>query len=583
MAIPQDYLAELSRRTDIVELIRGYVQLKRAGSRERGLCPFHNEKTPSFFVFPDTNSYYCFGCGAGGDGITFIKNIQNLDYVEAVKFLAARVGMPMPDENDDAAKLRGRVLMINRETARYYVECLNADRGRAARGYLRGRSLTDATIRRFGLGYAPDEFGALLSHLRAQGFGEEELLSAGVCKRSAKGNLYDAFRDRVMFPIIDLRGNVIAFGGRAMPGSNGAKYLNSSDTPVFKKSRGLFALNFAKKSASRRFLLAEGYMDVISLHQAGFDTAVASLGTAFGAEQARLISDYADEVVICYDADEAGQKATARALEILKHTQLKVGVLSMPDAKDPDEYIQKHGAAKFDQLLNGSRNAIEYALQKAKAGYDMTAAADRAAYVRAALEVLAAEAGPAEQDIYAGRVAEEAGVAKSAVLTQLEGVNEQRQRRQKRERDKRLRDEGAAAGITVPYTAGGAKALGVAFAEQQLVAAILKNPTDYLPLAKSRVRPDQFIMPEMAEAYTLLLQKEGEYIDISTLGAELGEKAMAQVSRVLAQNHGTGFERQDVELFIDRIEQAGQDSAKAAEMDDEEWRRHIAAKKEKRK
>jgi DNA primase len=537
-------------------------------------------------VFPDTNSFYCFGCGAGGDAITFIKNIQNLDYVEAVKFLAARMGMPMPDEDDSASKLRGRVLMINRETARYYVECLNADIGRDARGYLRGRGLSDGIMRRFGVGFAPNEFGALLSRLRAQGFSEEELLVAGVCKRSAKGNLYDAFRNRVMFPIIDLRGNVIAFGGRAMPGENGAKYLNSSDTPVFKKSRGLFALNLAKKSASRRYLLVEGYMDVISLHQAGFDTAVASLGTAFAAEQAKLISDYADEVVICYDADEAGQKATARALNILKDTQLKVTVLSLPDAKDPDEYIKKYGAARFEQLLGGSRNAIEYALQKVKGEYDLTEAADRAGYVRAALEVLVAEASPAEQDIYAGRIAEEAGVAKSAVLTQLENVNEQRRRRLKRERDKRLQQEGAAAGITVPYTAGGTKALGVAFAEQQLVTAILKNPTDFLPLAKSRVRPEQFIVPEMAEVYKLLLQKgeEGEYIDLTILaGEELPEKAMALLSRVLAQNHGTGFERQDMELFLDRIEQAGQDSGEAAEMNDEEWREHMKAKRNKKK
>lgn len=584
MAITQDYLAELSRRTDIVELVRAYVELKHAGRMERGLCPFHNEKTPSFYVYPETNSYFCFGCNAGGSAIDFVKQIQNLDFIESVKFLASRAGMPLPDEDDTVSKLRGRVLSINRETARFYAGRLNVEDGQAARAYLRGRGLTDATIRRFGLGYSPDSFNALLGELKRQGFTEQELLEAEVCKRSQRGTVYDTFRDRVMFPIIDLRGNVIAFGGRVMGSSNGAKYINSSNTPVFNKSRGLFALNIAKKSASKRFLLAEGYMDVISLHQAGFNTAVATLGTALTAEQAKLIATYAEEVVICYDADEAGQKATARAISIFKDTNLKVTVLSLPDAKDPDEFIKKWGAERFAELLDGSRNTIEYALQKAKNKFDLTQADSRAAYIRAALDILAAEARPVEQDIYAGRLAEETGVAKGAIVNQLEMVNQNRIKRMKKEREKRMHGERAAAGITVPYAAGGAKSLGVAFAEQQLVAAIIKNPDDFLPIVKEKVTPQHFISPDMQEAYSLLLQKgeNGEYIDLSTLSGELPAQTMALLSRVLAQNYDVGFARQDVDVFVERITNAQLAPDKAADMTPEDLEAYFASLKEKK-
>lgn len=556
MAIPQDYIAELSRRTDITELVRGYVQLKRSGRMEKGLCPFHNEKTPSFYVYPDTSSFYCFGCGAGGDAITFVKMIQNLDYVESIKFLAARVGMPMPDEDDTQSKIRGRVLAINRESAKFFAQCLNAEEGREARVYLRSRELADGTIRRFGLGFAPDGGGRLRDYLKSLGFEEDEIRTAGICKVNERGGMYDAFRNRVMFPIIDLRGNVIAFGGRLMGDARGPKYLNSPDTPVFKKSRGLFALNIARKSASRRMLLAEGYMDVIALHQAGFDSAVATLGTALTGEQARLISDYADEVVICYDGDEAGQKATSRAINIFENTNLKVRVLGLSGAKDPDEFIKTYGAQRFAQILDGSGNTIEYALANAKRKYELTTPDGRAAYIREGLDILAKQARPAEQDIYAGRIAEETDVSKAAILTQLESVNKQAARRRAKERENRMLNEGTAKSINVPYTAGGAKALGVAYAEQQLVAALLKNPKEYIPLAENNIKPEHMISPEMAEAYTTILQKgeaEREFMDLTTLSGELSEKAVTLLSRVLALNYDLGFTRQDVEMYIERI------------------------------
>ena len=343
--IPREYIDEVVRRSDITEVVSSYVQLRHRGRTHTGLCPFHSEKTPSFVVYPETQSFYCFGCGAGGDVITFVRKINNLDYVEAVKMLAGRAGMPMPEEDDKAGRLRSRVLAINKEAARFFYEQLNAenDDARTARAYWRGRGLSDSTIRRFGLGYSPNDFGALRRHLRARGYTEEEMLASGLQKRSEKGNVYDVFRGRVMTPIFDLRGNVIAFGGRVL-GDEKPKYINSPETLVYKKSKAMFALNIAKKSASRRYILCEGYMDVISLHQAGFDTAVAACGTALTPDQVRLLGEYADEVVLCYDSDEAGQKATARSLGLFAESPVKVSVLNIPGAKDPDEFIKKNGS-----------------------------------------------------------------------------------------------------------------------------------------------------------------------------------------------------------------------------------------------
>lgn len=583
MAIPHEYIEELSHRTNIVDLIGNYVELKRAGRIEKGLCPFHNEKTPSFCVYPETNSYYCFGCGAGGDPINFTKNIQNLSYIEAVKFLAARVGMPMPEENDALSKIRGKILAINRETAKFYAGMLNTEKGSVARHYLRKRELTDSIIRKFGLGYAPDEFGALLSHLKSIGYTEQDLLDADVCRRSQKGSIYDTFRNRVIFPIIDLRGNVIAFGGRIL-GDNGPKYLNSGDTQVFKKSRGLFALNLAKKSSEKRFILAEGYMDVISLHQAGFSTAVATLGTALTAEQARLINDYADEVVICYDSDEAGQKATARAISIFKNTNVNVHVLTVPGAKDPDEFIKKFGAQKFDELLNGASNTIEYGLMKIKANYDLSQPDGQSAYIKDALKLLAEQATPVEQDIYAGRLAQETGVSKEKISIQQESVNRGRIRRLKKERNDRMMNEGAAKSIDIPYSAKSSQALAVAFAEQQLIAALLKNPNDFIPLVQGRVLPEQFLSPDMQQAYTVLLRKAAEEknISLTTVSGEVPEKTMDLLGKILAMNYGIGFTKKDVEIFIQRIEQAEQDPHTLAKMETDNFLQYLEDLKEKK-
>lgn len=541
--IPRDYITELVQRSDIVDVVQSYVQLRHRGRTHTGLCPFHNEKTPSFVVYPETQSFYCFGCGAGGDVITFIKKINNVDYIEAVKFLAGRAGMALPEEDDQTGRLRSRIISINKDAARFYFSRLNSDAGRVGRAYWRGRGLSDATIKRFGLGYAPDSFRETRDHLKSLGYAEDELLAAGLIKRSEKGGTFDFFRHRVMIPIFDLRGNVIAFSGRKLdPEQPGGKYVNSPETLVYKKSRTLFALNFAKKSQTRRYILCEGNLDAISMHQAGFTTAVAGCGTALTAEQVKILSEYADEVVLCYDSDEAGQKATRRAISLLSASPLKISVLNIPDAKDPDEFIKKFGAERFEMLLNGSNNAIEYELLQAKGKYDIATPDGRLNYIKDAIGVLAGRITPTERDVYAGRLAEETDVAKPAILNQLDAAIRARGRRAEKERERRLLEEGAGGRINVPYSQGGQKALGVAFAEQQLVAAILKNP-DYIRLAAPRVSGGTFLDAGLGRAYTLLCEKgaKGEYLDLSALSEELPEETVSLISRVLAQNYDIGL------------------------------------------
>ena len=577
--IPHEYVEEVVRRNDITDVVASYVQLRHRGRTHTGLCPFHSEKTPSFVVYPETQSFYCFGCGAGGDVITFIKKINNLDYVEAVKYLAGRAGMPMPEEDDKVGRLRSRVLSVNKETARFFYEQLNAptEEAAAARAYWRGRGLSDSTIRRFGLGYAPNDFRALRMHLRAKGFTEEEMLAAGVEKRSEKGNVYDAFRGRVMTPIFDLRGNVIAFGGRVL-GNEKPKYINSPETLVYKKSKAMFALSIAKKSTSRRYILCEGYMDVISLHQAGFDTAVAACGTALTAEQVRLLAEYADEVVLCYDSDEAGQKATARSLGLFSESPVKVSVLNIPNAKDPDEFIKKFGRDAFDRLLNGTSNAIEYKIQKVKSKYDITRAADRVEYIKEVIRILADGVSPTERDIYAGRLAEETDVAKAAILNQLDAAVKAGRRRKQRQFERDLLNQGLGSDIKLPCnTMNSEKALGVASAEQQLVAAMVKNP-DFISTVEKRLAPEQFLMEDMGEAYRAILRCRAQGIrpDLTALATQLPEDTVNRISHLLARNYDVGIGPRDVEMYLNRIQQSAPKSTEAARMSGQELEDYLA-------
>ena len=350
MPIPEEVINEIKYRNDIETTISSYVSLKRRGKTLVGLCPFHGEKTPSFTVYPENGSFYCFGCGVGGDVFTFTKLIENLDYIEAVKLLADRSGITIPENgyDDSMSKLKNNIYEINRETAKFFHDYLMSPDGKWALDYLTQRGLSVKTIKHFGLGAAPDSWTALLDHLKSKGYSISDMLAANVIGKSQRGTYYDRFRKRVMFPVINVRGKVIAFSGRAMPGDDkaGAKYVNTADTPVYKKSENLFGMNFAKSFCDEQIILVEGNMDVISLHQAGFRNTVAALGTSFTNEQANLISRYTKEIILMLDADAAGQKAVRRASEILKNTGLEVRVVVVPEGKDPDEYIVKRSSQR---------------------------------------------------------------------------------------------------------------------------------------------------------------------------------------------------------------------------------------------
>ena len=582
--IPHEYIEELTRRTDIVELVGSYVQLKRKGRLYGGLCPFHSEKSPSFYVYPDTQSFYCFGCGAGGDAITFAKKINSIDYPEAVKMLAARAGMPEPQEDDKTGRMRSRILSMNKEAARFFHACLNStvEEARQARAYWRRRGLDDKTIVRFGLGYAPNDGQALYQFLRDKGYNQQELDASGLFKRSPSGRIYCLFWKRVMTPIFDLRGNIIAFGGRVLDDSK-PKYVNSPETLVYHKSDTVFALQIAKRSASRRFVLCEGYMDVISMQQAGIDTAVCACGTALTPDQVRLISEYADEVILSYDSDEAGQKATLRSLELFRNSPVKMGVLQIPGAKDPDEYIKKYGAERFKALLDGVGNALDFRLGRLRSQYDLSQDAQRLEYVKQAVDLLAERSSPTEQEVYAGRLAEETNISKTAIMTQLETAVKRVGSKRRYEKKKAVLQSGEMNQIKVSYTAGGSQALGIVSAQQRLLAAILREP-QYLDLVKDQLTAEQFIQPQQKELYEAMLRcrEQGVEISLTALHAFAGEEALNELSHLAAQYSDVNCTPDDIRLYLDRIARGMPVASKAASMTNEELSSYFQSMREKK-
>ena len=573
--IPQEYIQEVVRRNDIEEVVGQYVKLRRTGRTMTGLCPFHNEKTPSFVVYPDTQSFYCFGCGAAGDVIGFVRKYNNLGYVESVKQLASRAGMPLPEESDHEATTRQRLLEINRCAARYFYENLNAQTEEAtlARRYWKEkRGLSDAAIRRFGLGYAPDEGFGLVNYLKRRGFRDDELEHSGLIRRSERGNLYTIFRHRVMVPIIDVRGAIIAFGGRVLDDSK-PKYINSPETMVYHKSRTLFALNIAKKSKAKRYILCEGYMDVISMHEAGFDTAVCACGTALTAEQAKLLSEYAEEVILSYDSDEAGQKATERSLGILASTPLKVSVLSYQGAKDPDEFIKKYGRERFEMLLNGTANPTEFQLKKAKAKYDLRSDDGRLSYIREAIGILTERGvSPTARDVYAGRIAEETGVSKQAIVSQIGGALHTAERRSRRQEQRDLSKEGIAADIRVPYTSSGESALAAASAARQLVAAMLQD-AGQVPYIREHLDMETILVPEMRNVMQAIFRcaDSGQPINLTALQQYLNDNELQEVGKAQAFNHATRLQRQDIDMYLERLQTAKPLDEKVKSMDDTQF------------
>ena len=424
MAFSESFLTELVERNDIVDVVSEYVHLgKRSGSNIFGLCPFHNEKTPSFSVSPDRQIYHCFGCGKGGGVINFIMEIENLTFPEAVEKLARRAGMPMPEQQYDAeSKKKARIIALNKDAANFFYSQLSTPAGKPACEYMVKRQISPATAKKFGLGCAPDTWNSLVDAMRQKGYSDSDLLEAGLAKRSEKNKgIYDTFRNRLMFPVIDVTGKVIAFSGRIL-GDGEPKYLNSRETAVFSKSRNLFAMNLAKNSKSGYIILTEGNVDVVSLHQAGFDSAVASLGTSLTREQAALISRYTSQVIIAYDNDNAGIKASKRAIEIFEKLDVKVKILSMSGAKDPDEFIKQNGAGAFRNLIEASEDQADYRLNAVKAKYDLSLPDQKAAFLKEATRLVASFPGTIEREVYAKRVAELASVDGNVIAGEVKRV-----------------------------------------------------------------------------------------------------------------------------------------------------------------
>ena len=417
----EDYIQELIDKNDIVEYISRSVRLKRTGSTFKGLCPFHKEKTPSFSVSPDKQLFYCFGCGKGGTVINYVMQQENLDFVESVKLLAEKCGMELPEDdrrtNENNLKKRQTIYKINSISGRFFYDKLYEPCGIAARDYINRRQIVQSTVNRFGLGYAPDG-NLLLKHLREQGFSDDEIVESGVAGKSENGDIYDRFRNRLMFPIIDIRKNIIGFGGRVLDDSK-PKYLNSPETAAFNKSYNLFGLNIAKNSSEDYLILVEGYMDVIQLHQHGINTAIATLGTALTPEQSRIIKRHKNEVIIAYDSDEAGQKATQRAIELLNEDGLRVRVLTMSGSKDPDEYIKTNGVGAFRKLITDSQEQIEYKIMKLKSRYNLDDISQKSEYVSLAAKEFITIKSPVEQELYVKKISAETGVSPESIFAEM--------------------------------------------------------------------------------------------------------------------------------------------------------------------
>ncbi len=575
MRINERFIQELQDKVDIESVISASISLKRRGKNLVGLCPFHNEKTPSFTVYPESNSFYCFGCGAGGDVITFVRRMENLDYIEAVKAVAQMAGVSMPEDgyDDTLSKQRLRLLNANREAARFYHECLMNPKNRSALDYFLKRGLDMSIIRRFGLGYAPDDWRELINHLKAKGFTEQELVHANLARRSDKNGrayYYDNFRNRVMFPIIDLRGNVIAFGGRVMDDSK-PKYINTSDTLVYKKSNGVFGLNLAKNANDNKLILVEGYMDVIALHQAGFTNAIACLGTAFTSEQANLLSRYADEIIICYDNDGAGRTATARALGVLNKTGLKLRVVQMSGGKDADEIIRTHGKERFADLLKSAASTTEYKLLEARAKCDLSTDDGKVEFLLAASQILAG-CSIVERDIYSTRLSNELGVGADSIKAQIKQA-EIKLRRMAESNKRKETDALLSKSFEDKNNPERASNLRAAKAEETLIASFMRNPDFYNKL-KTQVSSRDFVTAFNRRIMDCLEKAldNGLEPNLSIFSSDFTPEEMDSVTRIFHMSANLGNTLKECEDCIKVLKDSSSSSATdASSMSDEEF------------
>ena len=535
--ISKQTIDEVLFRNDITSLISSYVQLKRAGSNMKGLCPFHNEKTPSFVVYPQDNSFYCFGCGVGGDPITFIRQIEHLDYEDAIEFLAKRAGITVVRDDDGYVEDRrgikkDKLLKMNTDAARFFHSMLYSSDPKAVeclRYFKEKRGLLDVTIKHFGLGFAPDSYDTMLKYMTAKGYTEDELVEGFFAVKSEKGNYFDNFRNRAMFPIIDVTGNVIAFGGRVLDGSK-PKYRNTMDTVVYKKSRNLFALNFAKNTSKESVILCEGYLDVISLHQAGFTNAIASLGTAITAEQAKMMSRYTKKVNVCYDSDEAGQKATQRAMKILADAGLEVVVIQIPGEKDPDDYIKAYGKDKFNDLLNGAKSKFEYNMTSILSKYDINIPQDRINALGELETLVSTVYSKAERDIYIQAISEKLKVDSRSVKDDVELLVKKNAYRKKKNDDEKLIQ--SAYGYSDRVNPDFARAPEVAANEENVLGLMLVYPEFRNSVVKDKRLSNEDFITDLNKRIFEYLCELNENPDIYDMNSRFNVDEVGRITKI---------------------------------------------------
>ncbi len=544
MAFPNSFLDDLAARNPIEEIVGQYVSLTRRGSNLFGLCPFHNEKTASFSVAPEKGIYYCFGCHKGGGPVNFIMEVEGLDFPDAVRFLAKRSGMEVPEDEERTSTYRRqeRLRALCKDAARYFHEELNGAAGQSGRAYIAKRGLSKSIVTRFGLGYAPEGWSNLMDTMVKKGYTKEELLDAGLVLKSQKGGLYDRFRSRLMFPIIDVRGNIIGFGGRVLDDSK-PKYLNSPETIIFNKRKNLFGLNIAKKTTQDRIILTEGYLDTITLHQYGFDCAVASLGTALTEEHAQLLAKYTKQVVLTYDGDEAGQNATRRAIPLLEKAGLQVKILRMQGAKDPDEFLKKFGADRFKVLLEQSENQAEYRLLSLQSQYDLHEDDQRVQFLKEAANLISTFPNAVTREVYGARAAEAAGITADAMKIEVTRAYKRRKAMEKKKQeaiDLDLRNQIQPKTRSITYTNPRS-----ARAEERLLTQILKEPDQ---LSAIRLLPEQFSSPLLGRAFRLLKEcwEQSRPVSLAALQGEVSPEEMS---------HLTAFTEQNRDLVSDQVVQ----------------------------
>ena len=563
MAIPEQFIDELVARSEISDVVSSYVSLKKKGANLWGLCPFHSEKTPSFSVSQEKQIYHCFGCGKGGGVISFLMEIENLPFVDAVRLLAQRAGMEVPDASadDESRKKRARALAANRDAARFYHEYLKSPGGARVRDYIAQRQITPRTATRFGLGAAPDQWDGLIRALSEQGYTKLELIEAGLAVAGKNGGVYDKFRSRLMLPVIDVRGEVTGFTSRILPGEEGAKYLNTPETAVFKKGRLIYALNFAKSTKRPNLVLVEGNIDVITLHQAGFDNVVATMGTALTEEHARILARYTRELVLCYDNDPAGKKSTDRVLGILRSADLNVRVLQLPNAydaagnplkQDPDDFVKKFGPAAFEKCLSGSAGQNDYKLDTLQQRHDLSDEEGRLAFLREAVETVASLRSPIEREIYGNKAAAAAGVSAEAMAQEVKRELARRMKQAKKKQERR--DLTPAVQLQPKERELRYANLRSARAEEGVLRLLLLESALFQETAG--LKPEQFSAPALAKIYGLLLRRhrEGRSTQLAALAGELSPEEMNHLVSVMDQPESLAHSQQALRDYIEIIE-----------------------------